>query len=258
MIFAVSQHQGSREYMEDTYVVEANIVDGIDVFGVFDGHAGSYVSEYLRDTFKKAFVNQLRVHKGSKSMDDILYFTIKDLHQNLDTRAAHGTGSTCLVAVRYKNTVTIANVGDCRAVVNSGPDGMRVTRDHKPDTPKEHKRIVDAGGFVSSYPNDVPRVNGMLAVSRSLGDLYLAPYVRWEPEVSTIKILPSMNIMVLASDGVWDTMSDQDVIDLYTNHIKNEHIRITSSTLAVYTRLIREEAQKRGSGDNITVIAVLL
>lgn len=257
MVYAILQNQGSREYMEDTYVAETNIVDGIDIFGVFDGHAGSYVTDYLRDNIKNAFISNVQRYSGSKSMDDILYFTIRQLHKSLDAGRAHGTGSTCLVAVRFNNVLTIANVGDCRAIVNIGSDACRVTKDHKPDVPKEYKRIVEDGGFVTAYPHDVPRVNGMLAVSRSLGDLYLSPHVRWEPEVSTLKILSTINVLILGSDGVWDTMTDQDVIDIYTR-TQNDYIRVTEATLSVCARMIIEEAQRRGSEDNITVIIVSL
>lgn len=46
-----------------------------------------------------------------------------------------------------------------------------LTRDHHPGRDDEKARIEAAGGFVRLW--GVPRVNGILAVSRSIGDIHL-------------------------------------------------------------------------------------
>lgn len=61
----------------------------------------------------------------------------------------------------------IANVGDCRAVLCRGGNAVAITTDHTPSVPSEAARVEAAGGFVSRG-----RVNGILGVSRSFGDIH--------------------------------------------------------------------------------------
>lgn len=61
----------------------------------------------------------------------------------------------------------VANVGDCRAVLCRRGKSIAMTRDHTPSMPTEAARIEAAGGFVSRG-----RVNGILGVSRSFGDIH--------------------------------------------------------------------------------------
>lgn len=61
----------------------------------------------------------------------------------------------------------VANVGDCRAVLCRGGNAVVLTTDHTPSVPSEAARVEAAGGFVSRG-----RVNGILGVSRSFGDIH--------------------------------------------------------------------------------------
>lgn len=65
------------------------------------------------------------------------------------------------------NKLYSANVGDTRAVLKRGTKAVRLSHDHKPYNPEEISRIRECGGFVSG---DVGRVNGVIAVARSIGD----------------------------------------------------------------------------------------
>ena len=260
-MFIVGQHQGAREYMEDTFVVDTNLYHDMKVYAVFDGHGGTYVSEFLKQHMLDVLKNVLSSRTNEiPSIEDCLYITIKRLQSMLEKDKCINVGSTCLIALRNKDMLYIANVGDCRAIINVKESALRVTHDHKPNTVSEFNRIREMGGFVTTYPNDAPRVNGMLAVSRSLGDLHLSPYVRWEPEVSTLQITDHNKIMVLASDGVWDTMSDQDVYDVIQETIhhfeKHEPQKSMQEVFKVCAQNCILVAQQRGSGDNITIICV--
>jgi serine/threonine protein phosphatase PrpC len=257
-MFIVGQHQGAREYMEDTFIVDPLLIDDMELYAIFDGHGGTYVSEFLKQHTKDV-LHELLVKRTTKpSIEDCLYICVKRLQEMLDKQKAMGVGSTAIIGIRHKNMMYIANVGDCRAIVDNQGVAFRVTHDHKPNVVREFARIQEMGGFVTTYPNDVARVNGMLAISRSLGDLHLTPYVRWEPEVSTFPITQHNKMMVLASDGIWDTLNDQDVIDVIQQTMKNMQAETLQEQLNICARNCIMLAQQRGSGDNITIIIILL
>lgn len=74
-------------------------------------------------------------------------------------------GCTANVVMITKTEIICANAGDSRAVLSKKSKAKDLSVDHKPDLPTEKRRIERAGGFVEES-----RVNGMLALSRSLGD----------------------------------------------------------------------------------------
>lgn len=82
------------------------------------------------------------------------------------------SGTTSVTCVVRKNPDTgkkmlfTANVGDSRAILVRDSQAVRLTVDHKASLPEEAKRITDAGGFIGRNK----RVNGVLAISRALGD----------------------------------------------------------------------------------------
>lgn len=245
--------------MEDTYIAKSKFYKNMDMYAVFDGHAGSFVSEFLAREATSTLIQAFENNKG-RSIEDTMFIAINTLHTELKKyEQSKNTGSTALIAIRNGMYWYIANIGDCRAITNVNATAVPLTKDHKPIRPKEYQRITSMPkGFVTNYPMDVPRVNGMLAVSRSLGDLYLSPYVRWEPEVSLVKQKPESYLFVLASDGLWDTMSDQDVVDVYMQgiHVQGKG-KVTSQVLGKCTEEVITQAIARGSQDNITVIAVV-
>jgi serine/threonine protein phosphatase PrpC len=88
----------------------------------------------------------------------------------------------------------------------------QITRDHKPDDPKELSYIESVGGSVS-MSGETARVNGILAISRSVGVKALQTAVRAEPEIFTFTLrVPST--LVVATDGVFDVLSNQRVGEL--------------------------------------------
>ena len=117
--------------------------------------------------------------------------------------------------------------------------------DHKPSREDEVNRIVNLGGKVE-HSQGTWRVQGVLATSRSFGDVGLKPYVTAEPEVMEKEIGPDDKYLVLASDGLWDVMSNEDVAKFLMN-------------VSSFTDVAKElcyEATLLGSLDNITVVVV--
>ncbi|KIJ18614.1 hypothetical protein PAXINDRAFT_70913 [Paxillus involutus ATCC 200175] len=134
-----------------------------------------------------------------------------------------------------------ANAGDARGVLCRAGKAVRLTYDHKGSDKQEAKRITDAGGFVMSG-----RVNGVLAVTRSLGDSSMKEFVVGSPYTTETQLCDDDEFLILACDGLWDITGDQGAIDLVRNI---EDAQEASQTL-VHHALLRQ------TNDNVTVLVV--
>ena len=130
-------------------------------------------------------------------------------------------GCTAVVAVVKGNKVYVANAGDSRAVLSRQGKAIPLSFDHKPSHPTERKRIESAGGFVSNL-GGMSRVNGNLNLSRAIGDLkYKAnkdlhakhQIITAEPDIEEAEIQPGDEFLLLACDGIWDVLTNQEAID---------------------------------------------
>ena len=147
------------------------------------------------------------------------------------------SGATCTSIVISDTKAYIANVGDSRIVVgrrnpNGSYSALQLSNDHKPDLPEEYDRITQSKGRVFPFYNREGNPLGPhrvwhpdhnypgLAMSRSLGDYIAHDYgVSEEPEVTTYKIQKQDQFLILASDGVWEFMTNQEVIDIISDNI---------------------------------------
>ncbi|KAL0377538.1 UNVERIFIED_CONTAM: putative protein phosphatase 2C 59 [Sesamum radiatum] len=130
-------------------------------------------------------------------------------------------------------------------VVSSvGGKSIAVSRDHKPDQTDERQRIEDAGGFVMWA--GTWRVGGVLAVSRAFGDRLLKQYVVADPEIQEEKVDDTLEFLILASDGLWDVVTNEEAVAM-TKPIEDPEEA---------AKRLMQEAYQRGSGDNITIVVV--
>lgn len=123
-------------------------------------------------------------------------------------------GSTACVAVVRKeinhHVLYVANSGDTRAVLSKNGVAERLTIDHKASDPTEIERIKAEGGKIIDN-----RVGGGLAITRALGDhAYKSFGVTAKPYVVKHVLRPFDKYLVIASDGVWDTVNDAQAIAL--------------------------------------------
>lgn len=122
-------------------------------------------------------------------------------------------GSTAVSALIVNRTIYVANVGDSRAVLCvQGGRAVDMSADHKPNREDEKARIEKLGGRIIHY--GTWRVQGVLAVTRALGDRRLKAYVSAEPEIKSWKLQDGDDFLILASDGVWDVLSSQAAVDI--------------------------------------------
>lgn len=175
------------------------------------------------------------------------------IDQTMRFSAQDTSGCTAVCALISPNHLYIANCGDSRAVLYSGFTKF-ITEDHKPFHPKERQRIIDAGGCATQ------RINGTLAVSRALGDFEFKKdqlrgpceqLVSPEPEVTVITRKPDDEFLILACDGIWDVMNNDDLCEFvrYKLMIEPNLQRICSSVLDVCLH--------KGSRDNMSIIIVV-
>ncbi|KAH9931153.1 protein serine/threonine phosphatase 2C [Epithele typhae] len=134
-----------------------------------------------------------------------------------------------------------ANAGDARGVLCRAGKAVRLTYDHKGSDKQEAKRITDAGGFVMSG-----RVNGVLAVTRSLGDSSMKEFVVGSPYTTETELNEQDEFLILACDGLWDVVNDQGAVDLARSIVDP---RKAAEELLNY-------AYSNYSTDNVTVLVV--
>jgi len=136
-----------------------------------------------------------------------------------------------------------ANAGDSRAVLCRDGKAICLTEDHKASNKSEAERVIAAGGFIKNE-----RVNGMVAISRSLGDHCMKAYIISEPHITCTELQSIDQLLILACDGVWDVIHEQEAVEFIMN----------DSDPNLMAKKLLVQSIKAGSTDNITVMVVLL
>ena len=150
---------------------------------------------------------------------------------SLSSSSDEQCGSTACIAVVEPHEITLANVGDSRAILKSASGRVRqLSFDHKPGSERERTRIERAGGAVVDVFG-VARVMGVLSLSRALGDWHLRPFVSQDADLVSVKLDGNEEYMLIASDGLWDVMSNEDVVAVIDNLLKVRR-RVELSTAA--------------------------
>ncbi|KXS18075.1 protein phosphatase 2C [Gonapodya prolifera JEL478] len=236
-------------------------------YGVFDGHGGASVAQYAgkrlhwkvaqQEEFAKGdFETALK--KGFLSIDD-------ELRDDPDFQN-DPSGCTAVVAiVTDDDVIYVANAGDSRCVLCSDGKAVAMSEDHKPGNPDESARIMRGGGFV-----EYGRVNGNLALSRALGDFEFKQNPSLPPEEQVVtafpdvvarKVTPSDEFLVLACDGIWDVLDNQQVCDFVSRAVSEQKpLGVVCEDLM--DRCLapdRRASELGGIGcDNMTVVVVAL
>jgi len=237
-----------RRSMEDEHVIVDNFGGNADhgYFAIYDGHGGRGAVDFTAKTLHKNLAEEFEKNPSVSPLDALRSSYLLTDKQMAETQIQF-SGTTCIsVLLRKQGDQKIlyaANAGDARAVLNRGGKALRLSYDHKGSDEGETKRIVDAGGFVV-----LNRVNGILAVTRSLGDHAMKDYVIGDPHLQEVKLEPTDTHVIIACDGLWDVASDQEAVDLV---IQESDAQKMSEKLLVH-------ALKNGSTDNISVMVVIL
>ncbi|KNC32347.1 hypothetical protein FF38_11119, partial [Lucilia cuprina] len=254
--------QGWRINMEDSHTHILSLPDdpGTSFFAVYDGHGGATVAQYAGKHLHK-FI--LKRPEYKENMEEALKQAFLDIDYEMLYNESWGeqmAGSTAVVVLIKDNRLYCANAGDSRAVACVNGEVMTLSMDHKPNNEAESKRINEGGGWV-----EFNRVNGNLALSRALGDFVFKrnenkkpeeQIVTAYPDVETRKINEDWEFLVLACDGIWDVMSNQEVIDFCRSRI-GQGMYPEEICEELMTHCLAPDCQMGGlGGDNMTVVLV--
>lgn len=176
-------------------------------------------------------------------------------------------GCTAVVAVLHGNDLYVANAGDSRAVLCRGGQAYALSEDHKPGQEGERSRIMAAGGFLSNI-GGVTRVNGNLNLSRAIGDLKYKTnsglpaneqIITAEPDVKHVVLTHNDPFFLLACDGVWDVMTNQQACEFVSERLEQNRDLKTISSELLDACLASNPSETQGVGcDNMTAIIVRL
>lgn len=278
-----SSMQGYRRTMEDAHIIESfDTLPDHTLVAVLDGHAGAGTAihascrlpQIIEETSQwQKYVTLDDTDKGKEMGIDLVCQALVQAYINLDAELREsdfmdGSGSTAISAIITPTHVICANVGDSRCVIGTNDSKanncISMSEDHKPQNSEESQRITDAGGFVM-----YDRVNGELAMSRALGDFQykdsLLPIssqmVTCYPDVSIHIRNENDNIVLLACDGIFDVMSNEDAINYLLKIVPKVPLTTDTkgqeSSQGLAESLIRL-ALSSGSTDNLSALIVKL
>jgi protein phosphatase 2C len=236
-----------------------------DFYGVFDGHGCSHVADACRDRMHELVADEL---SSTIPTNPSLYApALERSFARMDAEVASSgcgasascrceshkcdhVGSTAVVSIVDAHQIIVANCGDSRAVLCRDGKPVPLSSDHKPDRPDELERIEAAGGRVIFWEG--ARVLGVLAMSRAIGDGYLKPYVIAVPEVTVTERAEGDECLILASDGLWDVVSNETACEVARACLRRGRERWCAEAAAMLTKL----ALTKSSTDNISVVVV--
>lgn len=255
--FALSSKRGKRRFScEDAYQAAPGL-DGDPtrgIFSVFDGHGGREAADYAADNLHDNILREINRVESSLDLDEfteqvkaamIEGFLATD-QEFLSLGDLQG-GATATTAYLSKGRIWVANVGDCRAVICQGGEAVALTHDHRPDCAKEREAVEHRGGEIVRE-----RVQGVLGVSRALGDRELKSYITAEPSVFCGPVSESSEFLILGTDGLWDHVDNQEAVQLVRLALDEKR------GIHAACRGLVELARANRSRDDISVLVVEL
>ena len=281
-----------KKLNQDNYFITNNFLGNSDYnfLGVCDGHGifGQNVSSYLKEHLPMNIQEEL-INKNIKDLSNInitifseiiesIYKTTNS-QMNSDERIDSSlSGSTCIAGLYTPSRFYCINVGDSRCVLFKFFKSKNIwtfsdlSRDHKPSDINEKNRILSQGGKVESYideegnPVGPERVWALevenkgvpgLAMSRSFGDqIAHSVGVVVDPEILEHNFNEEDKIILLASDGIWEFMENEEVLNIVKKYYEQNN---TEEALEeIYKEADKRWRENEGIVDDITAIILFL
>jgi len=277
----LTSEQGPRPTMEDEVIIKLNqslpsnnlLQPPISFFAVLDGHGGRAAAIYTRDHLFDNLLNSLNTSTVENALVQAYQQTDKDFEKKHSReprvqdyisskklfekfQPQQDRSGTCAVSClieHNQNKLWCANAGDSRAILVRKCNGvLGLTKDHKATRPDEIQRIEKAGGHVV-----MNRVEGILAVSRSIGDTELqandSKLVLPDPEIRCVDLNDPntgkclFSHLVICCDGVFDVMSNEQVAEFVKSNSELTPKEISE-------KLVEKCLDELKTSDNVTVL----
>ena len=227
---------GTRPSMEDSLIIR-NLSTGAKLLGVLDGHAG-----FKTATLGAFYIPKMYTKLGQSACLESIQQILRDLNKKIEEFKITD-GATAVITLIQNGVISIAHLGDTRAIVVSD-DGTasELTADHKATDRMEYDLLKEKRCYLA-----FGRVNGHLAVSRTIGDIELEEIIR-TPAVTSYNIQKTDKYLVLACDGIFDVLSTQEAGEII--HSEKDPARAATKLVSI--------AYARGSQDNLSVLVYKL
>ena len=278
---------GIKKTNQDNFFIFNNFNNNSNYIymGVCDGHGifgqdiSSYLVNNLPQNLNKDIINKNIKNLSTEKLQNLskileLTFSQTNINLNTDERIdATFSGSTCVTVLFTPTRLICINVGDSRCVMgkfrNDKWYSKNLTRDHKPSEPDEMDRIIASGGKVEPYRDndgnfvgpervwkkeeDVPG----LAMSRSFGDEVAHTIgVIVNPEIDEYQLLNEDKFIILASDGIWEFISSEEVVNIVKDFYLENNIE--GALTYLYNEASKRWIMEEEIIDDITIILVFL
>ncbi|KAL9275833.1 putative protein phosphatase 2C 28 [Drosera capensis] len=273
--------------------------------GIYDGHGGADTSRHINHNLFNHLKRFCSEHQ-SMSVDVIRktvqateegFLSVVSKHWPLKPQIA-AVGSCCLLGILCDGKLFVANLGDSRAVMGKltratgGIQAVQLSREHNASMESERRALrfihPDDPNIVILRHN-VWRVKGIIQITRSIGDVYLKkpeynkeplnakfrlaetfkrPLLSSEPSISVHELQPEDQLIIFASDGLWEHLSNQEAVDIVHSSSHNGSARkLVKAALqrAAKKREVRysdlmkiERGVRRHFHDDISVVVLFL
>jgi pyruvate dehydrogenase phosphatase len=273
--------------------------------GIYDGHGGPETSRFINEHLFQ-HLKRFTAEQQSVSVDIIRkayqateegFLTLVTKQWSVKPQIA-SVGSCCLVGVICGGTLYIANCGDSRAVMGRLVKAtgevlaIQLSAEHNvaiESVRQEMHSLHPDDSHIVVLKHNVWRVKGLIQISRSIGDVYLKkpefnreplyskfrlrepfkkPILSSDPSISVHELQLQDQFLILASDGLWEHLSNQDAVDLVQNNPRSGSARrLVKAALheAAKKRELRysdlkkiDRGVRRHFHDDITVIVLFL
>ena len=277
-----------KDFNQDITFIEKNFAGDSSYiyFGVCDGHGvvGHEVSDFIKNNLPKELSKSLNKKdiltddtKSKKKIFNIIddvFITINDKLTYNDSINSLYSGTTCVSVIYTPKKLICANIGDSRAVLGRYDKNTKkwvsidLSRDHKPTEKDEAKRILNRGGRIKPFTDEVTgeeygpqriwikkeEVPG-LAMTRSFGDRVAGSVgCICLPEIKDFNFEEDDKFLILASDGIWEFIKSEECINIIGKYYFSNNIESCCNYL--YNESKKRWIKEEEVVDDITILLV--